>query len=75
MVLDRLRAVLLLRFSPQRKNEIETEYGDEFSFISEIAGDKECVITSQKMIQVLDAVQMVKTSPVPQLPLELLLID
>ncbi len=75
MVLSRLRAVLFLRFSPASKSEIEEEYGEEFENLSKIAEDKKNILNSEKMIKAIEAISMIKNSPIPELPLELLLLD
>jgi len=75
MFLSRLRAILLIRFAPSRAGEIEEEYGDEFKFLSDLAKDGKNVLTSQKMIQAIDAVSQIKQSPIPELPLEILLMQ
>jgi DNA polymerase III subunit gamma/tau len=74
MVLERLRAVLMLRFVPTKSEDIKKDFGDEFSVIENMSQNKEYKLDSQKMIDVIEAVELSKRSSISELPLELLLI-
>jgi DNA polymerase III subunit gamma/tau len=74
MVLERLRAVLMLRFVPSSKSDMKDGFGDEFEIIDKISQNKEYKLDSQKMIEVIEAVELSKRSSIATLPFELLLI-
>ena len=74
MVLERLRAILLLRFSPEKSGDIESDFGEETKTLKEIAQNKDYKLDSQTMIRVIEAVELSGRSSIPELPFELLLI-
>ena len=76
MVLARLRSILLVRFGALSKVQLAEEYSEtEVQNITAIAGNTELKLTSGNMISFINAVEMIKKSPVPELPLELVLFD
>jgi len=76
LLLRKLRFVLLLRFAPRLKETIESELSTEdFSFISERALAKDSRINEETLLQFLEAYESMRDSFVPELPLELALIQ
>jgi DNA polymerase-3 subunit gamma/tau len=73
LALQKMRAILLLRYSPDMKKDIEEEYsGEDFAFLNEVAVKKESNINSKTVLELLKAEEQLRFSPVPTLPLELL---
>lgn len=83
LILHKLRAVLLLRLAPAMEEDIKSEFGeDDFVFIKELSstsggdrGEKGAKITSRTLKAFLVAYDELRYSALPQLPLELALID
>ena len=75
MILQKVRAVLLLRYAPEMKKDIEEQFSSEdFAFIEEFSKDKKSSINSNVLRELLDAYDLVGMSYISQLPLELLLV-
>jgi len=75
LVLEKLRAVLLLRFAPDMHGVIKDEFSeDDFSFLESVAKNKESGVSEQSLSVMLDAYSQISYSYIPQLPLELALI-
>ncbi len=71
LILHKVRAVLLLRFSAD-VSLLEEEFGEEtLAFLKSIADSKTSSISSQAILELLNAGQMIGKSAVPELPLEL----
>jgi DNA polymerase-3 subunit gamma/tau len=76
LVLHKLRAILLLRYSPDMKETLADEFSSEdFSFLQKAAEKKESHINSKTILELLKAEEQIKYSPIPELPLELALIN
>lgn len=76
MMLEKMRAVLLLRYAPKLKKELEDEYGDtDFKFLEELAGEKGKAINSKTLVRLLEAYDEVGRAYVRELPIELAFID
>ena len=57
-------------------DEVEKTFGkDEANFLNELANNKDNKLNSAIIIKLLDALVMVKRSPVKSLPLELAISD
>jgi DNA polymerase-3 subunit gamma/tau len=75
LILQKLRAILLLRFAPDMKNLLEGNFSEEdFKFIYELASNKDSNISSNVIKEFLDAYQEIGYSYIPHLPLELAII-
>ena len=76
LVLNKIRAILLLRYSPDLKVALAEEYSEEdFKILSEIAVTKDSGITSKIIFELLKASEYSRFSPIPELPLELAIAD
>jgi len=74
LILHRLRLVLLLRYAKEMSNEIKKEVSeDDYDFLKNIADDSE--INSNVLKKFLDAYTETSFSYIPQLPLELALVE
>src|SRR3989338_4348203 len=75
LILNKLRAILLIRFSKDMAKQIEGELSEEdFKFIQELADNKEANINSETIKEMLEVGEKVGKSFIKQLPLELCLI-
>lgn len=75
LVLEAMRAVLLLRHAPALRAELEAELGEEYAALSAIASDKESKLTHETLRAFLDAASRVRFASVPALPLELAVLS
>ncbi|MBX4198544.1 DNA polymerase III subunit gamma/tau [Candidatus Parcubacteria bacterium] len=72
LVLHKLRAILLLRYSPDMTETLQDEFsGEDFTFLKQLAEKKESHINSKTILELLKAEAQVKFSPIPELPIEL----
>jgi DNA polymerase III subunit gamma/tau len=76
LLLERLRAVILLRNAPGRKEAILGAFGgDDQVLLTELAGSSDSAINSHLLLSLLDAAQQIGKTVFPQLPLELAIIE
>ena len=76
LVLQRMRYLLLLRYAPKMKTRIENSVSEEdFDFLLEVSGNKDNEYNSQTLLVLLKAFDEMKVAFVPELPLELALVD
>jgi DNA polymerase-3 subunit gamma/tau len=76
LLLEKLRAVLLLRFAPSMRELLEFEYApDVLVFLEESAKEKGSVINAALLSRFIDAYALLDRSAVPGLPLELALLE
>src|SRR3989338_4977020 len=74
LLLHKARAVLLLRFAPELKNELAKQFSEEdFVLLTRLAGQRESKIKSALLRELLEAYSETGFSYLPQLPLELAL--
>ena len=74
LVLEALRATLLIRYAPDLREELEQELGaDEFAALEKFA--KEKGITHATMLAFLTAAERIRYAPIPALPLELAVLE
>lgn len=72
LVLEYVRAVLLVRHAPELRKELEAEMGAEaFASVKEIAEAKASKLTHATLAALLEAASRMRYSPVPPLALEL----
>ena len=76
LFLERVRAVILLRFRASGRETILAPFPEsDHELIAKLAADKASPINSQLLLRLLSAAQDTGRSVIPQLPLELALID
>lgn len=74
LVLEALRATLLIRYAPELRDDLSVELGsDEFSALDAFA--KEKGITHTVMRAFLHASERIRYAPIPALPLELAVLE
>lgn len=74
MVLEALRATLLIRYAPDLRASLQSELGaDEFSALEIFAKEKN--ITHATMLAFLTAAERIRYAPIPALPLELAVLE
>lgn len=75
LLLEKLRAVLLLRFAPTMKGELAGEFGDDdMEILTVVAKNKDTKITSEALKTFIDAYTQIGRASLPELPLELAVI-
>ncbi|MBI5005267.1 MAG: DNA polymerase III subunit gamma/tau [Candidatus Lloydbacteria bacterium] len=75
LILQKLRAALLLRFAPDMKEAILEELtAEDFAFVERLAKDKTAALNSAVLSELITAYQSVGKFVIPELPLELALI-
>ncbi len=74
LLLETLRAALLIRYAPELKKQLADELGtEEFSMLESLA--KESGITHATLLAFLTASERIRYAPIPQLPLELAVLE
>jgi DNA polymerase-3 subunit gamma/tau len=74
LVLEALRATLLIRYAPELRAALENELGaDEFSALDTFAKGKG--IAHSTMLAFLNAAERIRYAPIPALPLELAVLE
>lgn len=72
LVLEYVRTVLLIRYAPELRKELEQELGAEaFAGVRELAEAKETKLTHRTLAALLEAASRMRFSPTPSLALEL----
>jgi len=75
-VLQRVRFILLLRFSSKMEGKIKEEISEEeFQFIKKLAEDKSFHFSSKELNILLNSLILMSSSHIPQFPLELAFLD
>lgn len=75
LILEKLRAVLLLRYAPKYAEEFAEEFTpDDLTFLSSLASGKDKRINSNVLYEFLEASRQIGWSSVRSLPIELALI-
>ncbi len=76
LLLERLRCIMLMRHNPSNAVFIKAQYGaDEFVLMEEYARDSKSPINSHLLTKALAMGEYVGKSYIPELPLELLIMD
>lgn len=76
LLLERVRTIILLRHAKKDTDRLLAPYGeDDKKALSEYAADAQSPIHSHLLLKLLDAGEYIGKSTIPELPLELLLID
>ncbi len=75
LLLQRMRAVLLLRFSPKMRAVLEEEYTEaDFETLEKISKNPKSLINSAALLAFIEAAEMVAYAAVPSLPLEVAIV-
>ncbi len=75
LVLEALRAVLLIRYAPDLRDELVREHGaDEFAVLESV-GRTTSNITHATLLAFLTASERIRYAPIPALPLELAVLE
>ncbi len=76
LVLQRMRFLLLLRYAPKMEHVIKVQTSeDDFEFLLEISKNSTYEYNSQTLLTLLRAYDEIKIAFLPELPLELAIID
>ena len=76
LILENLRAVILLRHQPAKSEVLLANFGPETKvFLQEIAKISPSPLNSQMLLRLLSATQQIYYSPIPHLPLEIAIIE
>ncbi|MBI2025475.1 DNA polymerase III subunit gamma/tau [Candidatus Kaiserbacteria bacterium] len=82
LVLEALRATLLIRYAPELRASLETELGtDEFSMLEKLSkahvgrSTSNMGITHATMLAFLTAAERIRYAPIPAIPLELAVLE
>lgn len=76
LILKKLRFILVMKFSKDINNMIQKETSEEdFKFIKDLSEKKDLNINSQTILRVIEAYENTDRSSIPELTLELALID
>lgn len=76
LLLQKMRSVLLLKYAPDLTASLEEHYAEtDFAFLKGLSKKKETAINSNALKSLLEAYEMTGRTYVPELPLELALID
>jgi DNA polymerase-3 subunit gamma/tau len=76
LLLEALRAVILLRYQTAREEVILSAFSPEVrSVIVELAKQKESILNSHVLLRFLKAADEIHFSPLPHLPIEIAIID
>ena len=76
LLLEQLRAILLLRYAPEMRTHLQTEIDvDVFAEIDELASDSASCINEKTLLAFLDASARMRYSSVKALPLELAILS
>jgi len=74
LAIAKVRAVLLLRFAPKLKKELEGQFGeDDLKILENLAGKEGSSINAALLAELLTALIEMNRAPLPQIPLELAL--
>jgi len=76
LLLEKVRTILLLKYAPELTAELSQQYSEhDQTFLKELSEKKETGINSSALRALLEAYELTGRTYVPQLPLELTLID
>ncbi len=75
VILDHVRAVMLIRNLPSRKEEILSAFGTDTKKKIETYAGEDTPLNSHLLLKLLQATELTARSPIPQAPLEIAIID
>ncbi len=74
LAITRMRAILLLRFAPGMKKELQEQFSEEdMQILETLAGKEGAALNAQLLAELITALLETRRAPIPQLPLELAL--
>ncbi|MDO8514223.1 MAG: DNA polymerase III subunit gamma/tau, partial [bacterium] len=74
LAVTKVRAVLLLRFAPKLKKELEVQFGeDDLKILENLAGKEGSNINATLLAELVGALIEMNRAPLPQIPMELAL--
>jgi DNA polymerase-3 subunit gamma/tau len=74
LAIAKVRGVLLLRFAPEIKKELEEQFGaEDLALLSKLAGKDGAAINATLLAELITALVEMPRAPLPQIPLELAL--
>jgi DNA polymerase III subunit gamma/tau len=74
LAMQKVRAILLLRFAPKEETGLEGQFGqDDLAFLKELSGQRGAAINAEVLAQLISAYVDTARAPLPQVPLELAL--
>lgn len=76
LLLEHVRAVMLIRFAPGSQSETLAQFGEGMQqTLASLAGGQGSALNSQLLLRLLRAADETARSPIPQLPLEIALVE
>jgi DNA polymerase-3 subunit gamma/tau len=76
LLLERVRAVMLMRNAPSREEQLLAPFGEaDRELILKLSSETSSALNSHLLVQLLDATQLIHKTVLPQLPLELAIVD
>ena len=76
LLLERVRAVMLLRNLPAREGDILAAFGeDDAKALKELSKDDQSPLNSHLLLRLLDAADQTSRTQIPHLPLEVAIVD
>lgn len=76
LMLEHVRAVMLLRHQPAKSEELLAAFGQEAKAkLLELSSNTASPINSQMLLRLLSATQQITFSPIPHLPLEIAVVE
>ncbi len=76
LLLEAIRAVMLVRHQPAKSDLLLSAFSPELKkTIAELAKDNNSPINSRLLLRLLEATEQINYSPLPQLPLELVVVE
>lgn len=75
LLLEHVRAIILLRNVPSRKESILASFGPQAKELIVECATTPSALNSHTLVRLLPAVDQMQRSPIPQLPLEIVFID
>ncbi len=76
ILIEALRTVLLLRYAPELKNQLQKEIGeDAYKILIPYASEHQPGITHKTLLAFLNASEQMRFTPIPSLPLELAVLE
>lgn len=76
LLLERVRAIMLVRNVPGRKDEYLSSFGEgDTEYLAELAAAKESKLNSHLLLRLLSTAEQLNWTQVPELPLELAIME
>lgn len=76
LLFERMRAVMLIRNAPKDADEVLAHYGeDDTKLLRSVAADPKTLINSKTLLRFLESFDQIGKTHIPQLPLELAVVD